>query len=269
MPIITLTSDYGTKDPYTAIVKGVLYQERANLILCDISHDLPPGDIVETSFVVKHSFSSFPKRTVHLILTAENSPSQRWFVMQMDGHFFVASDNGILTMIAADRNPQNLIFHQIKIGEQRSTQFPGRDFLARAAAHLAGGGAASLLGPLTVQAELIKGSSLRGKVDLQRKLVQGHIIFIDNYGNLITNIDTKDLREVLKSKTMEINLPRNRSLKRIASGYHDIPQDGVLALINSLGLLEIAFRDAQSKEINGANSLLGLGMFDSITISYT
>jgi S-adenosylmethionine hydrolase len=189
--------------------------------------------------------------------------------MQMDTHFFVASDNGVLSMIAADRNPQNLVFHQIKIGEQRSTQFPGRDFLARAAAHLAAGGAASLLGPQISHEELIKGSSLRGTVDLQRKLVQGHIIFVDNYGNLITNIDSKDLQEVLKSKNIDIKLPRNRSLKRIATSYHDIAQDGVLALINSLGLLEIAFRDAQSKEINGANSLLGLGMFDTITISYT
>jgi S-adenosylmethionine hydrolase len=269
MAIITLTSDYGLKDPYAAIVKGVLYGERDNLVICDISHDLPPGDIVETSFVVKHSYASFPAATVHLILTAENISSQRWFVMQMDAHFFVASDNGVLTMIAADRKPRNLVFHQIKIGEQRSTQFPGRDFLARAAAHLSAGGAASLLGPQIAYEELIKGSSLRGIVDLQRKLVHGHIIFIDNYGNLITNIDSKHLQEVLKSKSIEIKLPRNRSLKRIATSYHDIAQDGVLALINSLGLLEIAFRDAQSKEINGANSLLGLGMFDTITISYT
>ncbi len=269
MSLITLTSDYGTKDPYTAIVKGVLYQDRANLVLCDISHDLPPGDIVETSFVVKNSFASFPKGTVHLILTAENSASQKWLVMQLEGHYFVASDNGVLTMIAAGFNPQNLIFHQIKIGEQRSTQFPGRDFLARAAAHLAVGGAPSLLGSKVSHEALVKRGSLRATVDLQRKQVKGHVIFIDNYGNLITNIDSKDLQEVQKSKSIEINLPRNKSLKRIASGYHDIAQDGVLALINSLGLLEIAFRDAQSKEINGANSLLGLGMFDTIIISYT
>lgn len=269
MAIITLTSDYGSKDPYTAIVKGVLYQERADVILCDISHDLPPGDLLETAFLLKHSYASFPQGTVHLILTAENSASQRWLLMQMDGHYFVAADNGVLMMVGAEKNLKSLTFHQIKIGEQRSTQFPGRDFLARSAAHLAGGGAASLLGPQISYQDLVKGSSLRGTVDLQRKLVQGHIIFIDNYGNLITNIDSKDLQEVLRSKEIEIKLPRNRALRRIASSYHDIAQDGVLALINSLGLLEIAFRDAQSKEINGANSLLGLGIFDTITISYT
>jgi len=264
MKLITLSSDYGYKDPHRAILHGVLAQLAPELRVLDLAHGLQPGNLIETAFVVANSFASYPIGTVHLILTSELSGSGVYLAMEMEGQFFIAPDNGVLSILQSSRKAKSI--HKIEIGEQTKSLFPGRDFLAKAAVHLAQGGAASILGkPL----ERIKQASLpKPNVDLARQRIQGHIIYVDNFGNLITNLSRKDLNEVLRSPSIEINLPRNRSLDRISSSYQDIGQDGVLALINSLGLLEIAYRDMRSQHINGASSLLGLNVMNEITINY-
>ncbi len=264
MALITLSSDYGFKDPHRAIVHGVLASLAPELRVLDLSHGLQPGNLIESAFVVGHASKSFSAGTVHMILNGELAGDNTWLAMEMDGQFFIAANNGILSLLQESRRAKAI--HRIEIGEQAGSLFPGRDFLARAAVHLAQGGALSLLGkPM----DRIKSSSMpRPNIDSQRKWINGHIIYVDNYGNLLTNIRRQDLQEALQSKRLEVNLPRNRSLNRIAKSYQDNAQDGVLALINSLGLLEIAYREGKSREVNGASSLLGLGIMSEISITY-
>lgn len=264
MALITLSSDYGFKDPHRAIVHGVLAGLAPDIRTVDLSHDLEPGNLIEAAFVISQAAKNFPAGTVHLILNGELGGQLSWLAMSLEGQFFIAANNGVLSLLQESRKASAI--HRIEIGEQAGSLFPGRDFLAQAAVHLAQGGAASILGK---PVEAIKSLSMpRANIESSRKWIQGHVIYVDNYGNLITNIKEQDLQEALQSDSLEISLPRNRSLRRLASSYQDNAQDGVLALINSLGLLEIAYREGQGRDYNGASSLLGLGIMSEITITY-
>lgn len=264
MALITFSSDYGFKDPHRAIVHGVLAGLAPDLRVVDLSHGLKPGNLIEAGFVISQASRAFPAGSVHLILNGELAGQQTWLAMSLEGQFFIAADNGVLSLLQESQKPTAI--HRIEIGEQERSLFPGRDFLAQAAVHLAQGGAASILGK---PVERIKSLNMpRANLESSRKRIQGHVIYVDNYGNLISNIREHDLLEALQSDTLEISLPRNRSLNRLAKSYQDNAQDGVLALINSLGLLEIAYREGQGREFNGASSLLGLGIMSEITITY-
>ncbi len=230
----------------------------------DLSHGLQPGNLIETAFVVSHASGDFPPGTVHMILNGELAGDNNWLAMELEGQYYLAANNGVLSLLQESRRAKAI--HRIEIGDQAGSVFPGRDFLAKAAVHLAQGGALSILGKAM---ESIKSLSMpKPNVDLSRKWIQGHVIYVDNYGNLLTNIKKQDLKDALQASRLDINLPRNRSLSRISRTYQDNAQDGVLALINSLGLLEIAYRDGRSPDINGASSLLGLGIMSEITITY-
>lgn len=264
MALITVSSDYGYKDPYRAMVHGVLADLAPDIRVVDLSHDLAPGNLYDAGFVIGQAMSSFPAGTVHLILNGELAGGGVWLAMELGGQFFVAANNGVLSVLQSSHKAKAL--RKIEFGEQEGSMFPGRDFLAKAAVHLAKGGAIGLLGKAL---EDIYSLQLpKPTVDNVRRRVRGEVVYVDNYGNLITNLGRKELQEVFKSNRIEINLPRSRSLTRISRSYQDIPQDGLLALINSLGLLEIAFSDPNSREINGASSLLGLRVTSEISITY-
>lgn len=264
MPLISLSSDYGNKDPYRAIVLGVLADLAPQLRVVELSHEISPGNLPEAAFIIGHAYGAFPKGSVHLILNQELGGSGQFLAMELNGHFFIAADNGILSLLQGAKKAKAI--HRIELTEQEGSFFPGRDFLAKAAVHLAQGGAMSLLGK---PVQSIKASRApQPQVDRERRRINGHIIYIDHYGNLITNIGEQLIQEAQTGANFQINLPRNRALSSIAKSYGDKGQDGVLALINSLGLLEIAFGGAVSKDYNGANTLLGLKLMDEISIDY-
>lgn len=264
MPIISLSSDYGLKDPYRAVVHGVLAELAPQIRVIDLSHEISPANTLEAAFIIGHAYSSFPKASVHLILSQELSGSGAYLAMELDGHYFIAADNGVLSLLQGAKRAKAI--HRIEIAEKEKSLFPGRDFLTKAAVHLAQGGALSILGkPVS---EIKQSKAPQPKVDRERRIINGHIVYVDRFGNLITNIPKVLLQELVLKKNFQINLPRNKALDKIASSYQDKSKDGVLALINSLGLLEIAFRDSQSNEYNGANSLLGLKVMDEISITY-
>ncbi len=264
MPIISLSSDYGSKDPYRAIVRGVIADMAPAVQVVELSHEISPANLLEAAFIVGHAYPSFPKGTVHLILNQELGGAGSFLAMELDGHFFIAANNGVLSLLQGAKKAKAI--HKIEIAEGAGSLFPGRDFLVKAAIHLAQGGALSILGKPAQDIKQRKAP--QPKVDRERQIIHGHIIYIDRFGNLITNITKAQVQEVQTSRDFQINLPRNKGLDKIATGYQDSGQDGVLALINSLGLLEIAFRDSLSNEFNGANSLLGLKMMDEISINY-
>lgn len=262
MALVSITSDYGTRDPHAALVKASLWREEANLQICEISHEVKPSNLFHAAYLLQHSFRSFPPQSVHLILVAELAV-RRWLVMRLEQQYFIASDSGLLSLIAPDQVPQSLT--EINLAGAQSL-FPGRDFLARAAAHLARGGAPSLLGKST--SEYRRLSPLRPQVSPQQGLISGSVIQVDRHGNLVTNISHALFREWEQGRSLEIMLPRNRSLTKIGEDYQSSAEGGVLAFFNSLSLLEIAFKDAGGREVNGASSLLGLEEGDDIRLRF-
>jgi len=263
MAIITLTSDYGLKDHYLAALKGALLQEVEDLRLVDISHLLEPGNLYDAAFILRNAYHAFPKSTVHLVAFNELSANQRVLAAEMDGHFFILSDCGLLGLI----NPEVKINRVVEVDLRTdSSLFPARDIMSRAATHLARGGKMQLLGRETSQYE--QKTIMRPKVNAAENSIVGSVVYIDNFGNLITNISHKTFREVGRDRGFVIELPRSQRIMSLSENYNQNTEGKTLALFNSQNLLEVAVSGARGKDYNGANTLLGMEVRNPVTINF-
>ena len=264
MPIITLTSDYGVLDHYLASVKGALLSESPDFTLVDIGHNIEPGNYFEAAFVLRNCYAAFPKGTVHLVAFQEISENGKLLAAEMDGHFFLLADNGLLPMVNPDLKINKTIEIDLRAGE---SMFPARDILTRAANHLARGGSIDLLGRQA--REVTQKTNFRPLVNSDRSSIRGAVVYIDNFGNLISNISQKMFKEVGQDRSFEIQLPRGRRISKLSDSYHSVSSGSMLAIFNSQGLLEIAVRDARGKQFNGANTLLGVEVQNTITVQFS
>ncbi len=266
MAIVTLTSDYGSKDPYLSSLKGTLLGHNADLQLVDITHEITPFNTMETAFILHQAYRHFPKGTVHLISVQEVNPGETLVALSMDDHFFLCADNGILSLVNPDVRMNQMVAIDFR-EEQRTKLFPSRDVLAKAAAHLAKGGAIGLLGRSLK--EIKESTVIRPRLTNEGSMILGNVLYVDNFGNLITNISKKFFTENRKERPFEIALPRRHKVHKIRQYYHEEAQGGVVAIFNAQGFLEIAINGAGNKAFNGANTLLGVGVMDPITINFT
>ena len=256
MPIITLTSDWGLRDYFLAVVKGKIYSKLPDAVVVDISHEISPFNLKQASFVVRNSYPHYPQGTVHMIsiLTdySENSPH---IAVQYDGQFFIGADNGIFSLIF-DHEPQKIIrlkrdLHGI------GTDAPARDRFIQAALHLASGLPIEELGELSASWK----EQLHFHPVISGDVIRGVVIYINKYENVVTNI-TRDLfLQVGKGRQFSIEF-RGESLKKLHSSYQDVPVGEIVALFGSTGHLEIAINQGN------ASSLLGLEMNDPVRIEF-
>ncbi len=263
MALITLTSDYGTTDPYLPALRGALYREAEGHILTDISHHVEPGNYFQVAFILRNSYASFPKGTVHLIAFGEISPNRKLLGAEIDGHYFLVADNGILGMINPDKRISKIVEIDLKSGE---SLFPSHDVLAKAAGFIANGGKLEVLGREV--SEIQQKTLPRPRVASDKSSILGTVMYIDNFGNLISNITRKQFKEVGQDRGFTILLPRNQRVKQLSKHYHEVAVGSILALFNAQNLLEIALSGARGKEFNGANSLLGVEVQNSITVEF-
>lgn len=266
MAIVTLTSDYGLKDHYLASLKGALLSYVPGLTLVDVSHYIAPANVLEAAFILRQAYANFPKGTVHLISVLELTQSETLIAMEMDGHFFLCADNGILSMLNPDVKINKLIAIDFR-EDLASKLFPSRDVLAKAAAHLAQGGAIGLLG--RELKEIKEHTLIRPRLSGDGSMLLGNVLYVDNFGNLITNINKRFFAECSKDRAFEIALPRKQKVHKIVSHYQDEKPGSTVALFNAHDLLEIAVNGSGNKGFNGAHTLLGVGVMDTVTINFT
>lgn len=265
MPIITLTSDYGLSDPYLPVVKGRLLNSKGVSTLVDVTHNIEPGNVLQTAFTLRHSFHYFPKGTIHLILVDELSTREKWLAARIEGHYFVCADNGILSLLRDDSPPEAVV--ELGAVDKDEALFPGKGIMARAAAALSAGAPLQEVGKpaeewleMSVQKPLPRGDG---------KLLSGIVVYIDNAGNLHTNITEALFEEYRQERNFEIALPLfSRKLPLIHRHYRDAGNGTVIALFNSLGLLEIAIAAGKDQVHNGACSLLGIGVNGEVNIYF-
>ena len=264
MALITITSDYGTTDPYLPALKGALFGAAEGHLITDLSNHIEPGNFFQAAFILRNSYASFPKGTVHLVAFGEISANRKLIGAELDGHFFLLADNGLLGMI----NPGKKIQRAVEIDLQSTdTLFPSHDILARSAAFLANGGKLEVLGR---QVNKIEQKTLpRPRIASDKSSILGTVMYIDNFGNLISNITRRQFREVGQERQFTILLPRNQRIRHLHKHYHEVAVGNILALFNSLDLLEIALSGARGKDFNGANSLLGVEVQNSITVEFS
>lgn len=273
MPIITLTSDFGYKDPSVASLKAKIYAELNTVTLVDISHAIQPFDIAEGAFVLKNAYPHFPKGSIHLIAVDELiHPNKKPIVALIDDHYFISSDNGILSLIHSDIRPTSIveiIFPKVDF----NADFPSRDIFAPVACHLARGGNLNLIGQkINTLKELY---SLRPVIKDEQTII-GNVIYIDNYGNSITNITQKVFQKIGNKRSFTIQ-HLGRQFDTIYQNYHEIVRDfdnealdtgKPMALFGSSGFLEIAVYKGNPQNQGGANTLLGLKKGTEIRVNF-
>lgn len=236
--IITLTTDFGEKDPYVAIMKGVILAVNPSVRIVDITHQVPAGSIQEGAMIMKDAYKWFPRKTVHLgVIDPGVGGKRRPILVLTENYFFVGPDNGLLWPAIKMENGIKII--HLKEEKywlpQISSTFHGRDIFAPVAAHLTLG-----VNPLSLGDKISNMTALDYPVPSKtdNELV-GQIMRIDRFGNLITNITERDLRSFLGSTDFKIQVG-DLSLKKIDTAYTDVPEGQPLALIGSSNLLELS-----------------------------
>jgi len=247
---ITLTTDFGYKDPFVGIMKGVILGINPNARIVDLSHGIGPQDIRGAALVLKHSAPFFPPATIHVAVVDPGVGSQRRaIVIESEGSFFIGPDNGVLSFAVRDKVNNTII----ELANERyhltpkSATFHGRDVFAPVAAHLSLGVPARNLGPTIESYTLLDWPVVMKTADG----VQGEIIYIDNFGNLITNVHERDLKSLPREK-LAVSLA-DVTIHGLASNYAGAEKDDYTALINSWGLLEISCFNGRAHLRSGAD----------------
>ncbi len=258
MAIITLTSDWGIKDFYLAAVKGALLSRMPDAIVVDISHLIPPFDIGQASFILRNTWKTFPKGTIHIVgINTEAGLLTPHIALAIDGHYFIGADNGVFSLVF-DREPDALV--ELEIPQDGSTYtFSTRDVFVKAAVHLARGKSMDDLGE--PRQGLNAKEHFRPIINDQG--ISGKIIYIDRYENVFTNITQELFNKVVANRKFTIELGYTRyKITRISDAYGDVPEGEILALFSSTGLLQIAINKGN------AAGLLGLTPDQAIRIVF-
>ena len=249
MALVTFLSDFGDKDYYVPAVKAKMLAVNPQLNIIDISHSIDTFDIAHAAFILRSTFREFPKGTVHLVaINTTGALTQGYIGIKLEEHIFLGPNNGILSLLA-DHDPGIMVqFADIHL---KDTTFPAKDILAPIAAKVASGAAIhDFGGPLTNFRKLM---SRQAKAT--REQILGHVVRVDRYGNLITNI-RRDVFEKLNPGKFTIEFGREM-VEKLDLGYDQVEPGDCFAFFNSMDLMEIGINHG-----HGAN-LLGL-KYDSV-----
>ncbi len=248
MAIITLTSDWGTKDHYLGAVKGAILSLLPDANIVDITHSIPAFDLNQAAFIIRNFYRNFPKGSIHILsVNTDASIETPHTLVIHDGHYFIGADNGLFSLIF-DEEPGQVIELDVMQDSDYFT-FSTRDVFVKVACHIALGKPISELG--RPKKSLLKKMSFVPVID--GNLIKGKVIYIDNYENVFVNIDENLFRSMTKGKKFAI-LFRSASYRitEISRSYKDVVEGEMLALFSTTGQLEIAINQGK------ASSLLGL-----------
>jgi S-adenosylmethionine hydrolase len=246
-PIITLTTDFGSRDPFVGVMKGVILGICPDARLVDLTHDVAPQDVGEAALVLESSARFFPRGTVHLAVVDPGVGSRRrGLAISAAGQRFVGPDNGLFTAALDEAGwvAVSLENPDYRLAEVSRT-FHGRDIFAPAAAHLACGVALERLGPM------VKNPIRLHLPDCRREDGEwiGEVIGADRFGNLLTSVKAKRLGEPAAGWTVELG---GRRLGPLVSCYAEGREGKPAAVIGSSGRVEIFVRNASAWTLLGA-----------------
>jgi S-adenosyl-L-methionine hydrolase (adenosine-forming) len=228
---ITLLTDFGLKDPYVGIMKGVILSINPDVTIIDITHNVSPQDIREGAFLMKEYYPYFKSGTIHLAVVDPTVGSVRRPIMfNKDEHFFVGPDNGIFSHII-ERNTE---IYEIKNRDfmlnHISSTFHGRDVFAPVAAYLASGIHASAFGPKVVNPVYLMDIF----PDIINEVLTGEVVMFDRFGNVITNIDFETFNDFIGTNPFKIHIG-NLTFSSLNQSYYE---QNLTCLFNSSGYME-------------------------------
>jgi len=244
MQVVTLTTDFGLRDGYAGVMKGVIMSRAPGTAVVDLTHDISPGDVRTAAFVLMSSFPYFPSGTVHMAVVDPGVGSSRAAVaIKARGHYFVGPDNGVLSWAVGER-PDAAV--EIRNPALRlspvSRTFHGRDIFAPAAAALAAGMPLNRLGPRRKEIKAIPFP----KVKWGRGETRGEVLATDRFGNAVTNIFERGARARLGTRRLAARVGDRRM--PVLEAYSSARPRSPLGIFGSSGFLEISVRDASAAE---------------------
>jgi S-adenosylmethionine hydrolase len=185
MSIITLTTDFGNKDYFVGALKGKIVSELKEATIIDISHAIDLFNTLEASYCIEAAYSSFPKGTIHIIgVDSERVGDVQHIAMEWDDHFFICADNGILNGLLQKKVAQKIV--AINIHERLQSNASDMDVFVAVAAHIARGGLLNVIGKEINELKPVNAVNPMVSNDLSS--VKGQIIYIDSFGNCVTNL---------------------------------------------------------------------------------
>ena len=246
--VVTLLTDFGTRDGYAAAMKGVLLSRAPGAGIVDAAHDIPPHDVAAAAWALGQYWRFFPAGTIHVAVVDPDVGTLRAILLvEADGHFFLAPDNGLLTWVL--RQARHVVLRRLKEGVHRgevSATFHGRDIMAHAAGLLASGQATPAELGEDIREIVLPAWAAVERVD---DGLRGLIVHVDRFGNLITNIQKHQALEsvgaaFVASAGRFSGIPARRT-------YADAPAGELIALFGSSDTLELAVSGGSAAERTG------------------
>jgi S-adenosylmethionine hydrolase len=245
-----MLTDFGTQDEYVGVLKGVILTINPLVTIIDITHHIAPQEINQAGAILDAAFSWFPEGTIHLAIVDPGVGSERDIIaLHARGHTFIAPNNGLLTTLLGDGQPNAVVRVENKrlFRQPVSATFHGRDIFAPVAAHLSLGMPLETLGPTLGADRICKCACARCEFTTNGDII-GQVIYVDRFGNLGTNIDTQSLEKLAGSSRETVIRTEicGHRIQGLAQNYSQSGPGQLVALFNSRNRLEIA--------VNGGNA---------------
>ncbi len=241
MSTIALLTDFGLSDWFTACMKAVITGINPTAKIIDITHQIPPGDILRASFVLSSCYSYFPEETVFIVVVDPGvGGSRKAIAARESNRLFVAPDNGVLSTVLSQKAWVHHISNDSLFLHPVSKTFHGRDIFAPAGAHLSAGKPLSTVGPKLSSIETLPLPGVR-RID---NALEAPIVYIDHFGNAFTSVRPADMGD---RSCREARLPDGTTVA-VHDHYNAVAHKQPLALINSEGYLEIAVNGGSAAE---------------------
>ena len=242
MSIITLLSDLGHRDPYIAQIKTRILTESPDTRVLDLSHDIEKFNLTQAAYILGKMYDKFPKGTIHVLcLPPHDLKPNSYIIIRFKGQYFISADNGFFSLIT-DEAPDMVV----KIKDIKKTSFPALEILIPLACRLQQGEIIENLGvPYTDYLEL-----KFPKPRIDENSIIGHVIYIDQYGNLITNITREEFLKVKQGRNFQIRF-RTEQVSRISEDYYAEGRGNCVAVFNDSGNLELAIVEGNAARLLG------------------
>lgn len=260
MAFITLLTDFGIQDEYVGVIKGVISGLNPTVTIIDVTHDIAPQDVVAAAYTLKAAFAFFPQGTIHVAVVDPGVGTRRDILaVRCAGHLFMAPDNGLLGPTLAAHWPESgyRVENEKLFRQPVSRTFHGRDVFAPVAAHLSRGMPLEALGP-PLDFKRLQPLSVKEPRLNASGTIEGEIVGVDRFGNLITNISSKHL-SMLGIGEIEVSLS-GHTVVGVSDTYAQGASGDILALIGSRDCLEIAVNSAS------AFNILNLGQGEIVRV---
>jgi hypothetical protein len=249
--LIALLTDFGTRDNYVGTLKGVIFKINPHAQILDICHEVPPQDIMNAAYLLYASYRYFPKGTIFVVVVDPGVGTRRRAVcVKTKDYLFLAPDNGVLSLTLKILKIEKKIFltNSRYFLNAVSSTFHARDIFAPVASYLSKGLSLNQLGR---EIKSIKRINFPKPTVCKDGVLEGEVIHIDRFGNIITNISDKDFEDFQKgisSRSFEIRTGKAR-IRKISCSYSEVRLGRVLAIFGSTNLLEVSLNQGNASKV--------------------